>query len=116
EVKVHVINYLPLNSPILKLRCQSKDNDLGYHTLPVNNDYHWSFCETLFGQTLFFCRFYWGSKQKVFDVFRAKYSREYNSEHFWLAKSDGFYYATENLTSSFTKRFDWSRIQQYYVL
>nr|XP_009773608.1 PREDICTED: uncharacterized protein LOC104223803 [Nicotiana sylvestris] len=32
---MHIIDNSPTNSPALTLRCQSKDDDLGYHTLNV---------------------------------------------------------------------------------
>ncbi|XP_051116092.1 self-incompatibility protein S1-like [Andrographis paniculata] len=51
------------------VHCASGDNDLGYHNLTVNQDFHFSFCQA--DRTLFFCRLTWGAKiflHIAFDV------------------------------------------------
>ncbi|KAM3326966.1 hypothetical protein P3S67_002092 [Capsicum chacoense] len=60
--RVHVINKLPSHS-------QKLNDDLGYHNLTTNQDFIWLFCESILYRTLFFCHFWWGSKEKAFDVF-----------------------------------------------
>ncbi|KAL3620421.1 hypothetical protein CASFOL_035333 [Castilleja foliolosa] len=105
---IHMLNSLPSNSPPLSLRCKSKDDDLGYHTVAVNQDFHWSFCENIFGRTLFFCHLYWGSKQSVFDVFHSKDVKAPMFDFWWAARSDGIYFCYYNDTAHFDKTFDWN--------
>ncbi|KAL3653065.1 hypothetical protein CASFOL_002746 [Castilleja foliolosa] len=110
RITVHVVNNLPSKSPVLGLRCQSKDDDLGYHTLSLYQDYNWSFCLHLFGRTLFFCHLYWGAKQKAFDVFRDKLGGKVYQHHFWSIRGDGIYnynFSTD-VTSPPTKMYDWN--------
>ncbi|KAK2985182.1 hypothetical protein RJ640_010471 [Escallonia rubra] len=70
--ELHVISRIPQSYPPLTIRCQSKDDDLGYHTLYAGDDFHWHFRSNAIGTTLYFCHFWWDSKQKVFDVFNMK--------------------------------------------
>ncbi|GFQ08782.1 hypothetical protein PHJA_003022200 [Phtheirospermum japonicum] len=107
-ITVYVVNNLPSNSPLLDLRCQSGDDDLGNKTLRVNENFHWTFCQNFFGRTLFFCHFYWGSKQRVFTVFKTNPFKGSYVTHYWLAKKDGFYFSNDNVTQTFTKKYDWS--------
>ncbi|KAK6137855.1 hypothetical protein DH2020_028410 [Rehmannia glutinosa] len=113
KIDIHVINNLPSKSPPLTLRCQSKDDDLGYHTLKVKQDFSWSFCENIYGRTLFFCHLWWGSKQQSFDVFKSKlfkskFTKVPKPQYYWIAKSDGIYFSNSNTPSTFTKKYDWS--------
>ncbi|KAL8461174.1 hypothetical protein ACS0TY_032596 [Phlomoides rotata] len=91
---VHVINNLPSNSE-MRIHCASGDDDLGYHTLPVGDDFNWSFCEIPY-TTLFFCHFWWDSdsKERAFEVYdshiRANLCLE-SGECFWSARDDGIY-------------------------
>ncbi|CAA0825320.1 Plant self-incompatibility protein S1 family [Striga hermonthica] len=96
KITVRVINNLPSGSEPLIVRCQSKDDDLGYHTLTVNQEFKWSFCERLFGHTLFFCHLWWGSKQVAFDAFRSEKFKDSKILHFWLAGSTGIWYCNSN--------------------
>lgn len=70
----YVVNKLtePLNA-----RCQSGDKDLGNRTIAATNELSWDFCNNLFGRTLWFCHLYWGSKDKVFDVYNSKLAKKY---------------------------------------
>ncbi|KAI3470518.1 hypothetical protein Pfo_027181 [Paulownia fortunei] len=106
--QVHVMNNLPSNSPPLKLHCASGDDDLGYHTLRVNQDFNWTFCENFYPNTLFFCHLWWGSKQKTFDAFSSKWIGPDSKHHYWIAKSDGIYFSYSNNPQSFTKKFSWN--------
>ncbi|KAM3199041.1 hypothetical protein P3L10_034193 [Capsicum annuum] len=65
--EVHVLNQLSGKSPQLELHCASGDNDLGYHYPHVGLNFHWKFDS--WARTLFFCHFWWGDKDKAFDVF-----------------------------------------------
>ncbi|OIT04436.1 hypothetical protein A4A49_65234, partial [Nicotiana attenuata] len=95
---VHIINKLPSRSSKLEIHCASKDNDLGYHNLTTNQDFNWSFCETFLNKTLFFCHFWWGLKEKKFDVFNDPYTCVKGSGNpnvltncKWEVRKDGFY-------------------------
>ena len=55
--------------PGLQFRCQSGDDDLGYHTLNTMEECHFSFTVDFWDNTLFFCHFYWNSKDLSFVVF-----------------------------------------------
>lgn len=99
KYEVHIINKLPPNSPQLKVHCASKDNDFGMHYPITNEDFNWSFCGLLFSETtLYFCHFWWNSKDKAFDVFNDKDYCVHNQtfpNHLkyckWEVRSDGFY-------------------------
>lgn len=96
---VHIVNGLPDNTHQFFFRCQSGDDDLGYHSLLVGEEYHWKFRINLFGDTLFFCHFYWQNKDKSFDVFNGNIYfpscdavKDGYHQCYWLAKDDGFYF------------------------
>lgn len=59
--KVIIINTYPLF-----VHCQSKDDDLGYRTLLVGQQFDWKFHIQFFGRTLYFCHFWWQNKDKRF--------------------------------------------------
>ncbi|KAM3198836.1 hypothetical protein P3L10_034425 [Capsicum annuum] len=115
---VHIINKLRSHSPNLKIHCASKDDDLGYHTLSINQDFNWSFCESIFSRTLFFCHFWWGSKEKAFDVFNDAHTCVKGSGNIniltvckWEVRSDGFYleeYSSKNNTYYMYHYLEWS--------
>uniref|UniRef100_A0A0V0H514 S-protein homolog n=1 Tax=Solanum chacoense TaxID=4108 RepID=A0A0V0H514_SOLCH len=70
--QVQVVNNIdptkfPFNS--IKIHCASKDNDMGFHDLSPNNKFEWSFKEKYFANTMFFCHFWWGLKERAFEVF-----------------------------------------------
>lgn len=105
EYQVHVINKLPSNPPQLKIHCASKNDDLGYHDLAINDDFNWSFCNAVFSQTLFFCHFWWSSKQKAFDVFNDQQHcvsdvnvTNSSNDCKWVVQADGFYLEQYNAT------------------
>lgn len=98
-VKGYVVH---INSEItdnVTLRCQSKDDDLGYHVLSSSNpEYDWSFCQSFSGSTLFFCHFWWQKSEQVFDVFNITMMTWCDEGHLegntcnWEIKDDGFYF------------------------
>lgn len=96
EYRVTIRHWLPKNDT-LTFRCQSKDDDLGNHTLnTIGTEYHWDFGLNIWGTTLFFCHFYWGTKQNVFDVFNSDIAVHYcgdtysRNECLWQVSEDGF--------------------------
>ncbi|MFS7896107.1 putative plant self-incompatibility S1 [Helianthus anomalus] len=66
--------YNGIKDPII-VHVQSGDDDLGNHTLTLNNNGNWSFCQTL--ATLYYAYFYWNSMIVVFDVFHIHTSQRY---------------------------------------
>lgn len=94
----------------IHFHCKSKDKDLGYRALPSKDHFQWRFCQNFFQTTLYFCHFYWKSKQQVFDVFNRTmgYQCFFGSiaQCQWVVKSDGFYYYNFN-SSSLIKNYDW---------
>ncbi|PSS35712.1 Pumilio like [Actinidia chinensis var. chinensis] len=100
---VHIISRVPNNPTPLQVRCQSRDNDFGMHTLYNGQEFHWAFTENFFGTTLYFCHFYWGSEDKSFAVYDTRLSHhcpplaESNySNCYWEARPDGFYLSGDN--------------------
>lgn len=104
---VYITNRIPIDSGPLSLRCQSKSDDLGNHTLVFGQNFHWDFCESLFQNTLFFCHASWGSKQASFDAFKSKWNRHHTSVLFWEARDDALYLNKDSKTIIFEKRVDW---------
>lgn len=107
DYEVEIYNGLPSNNPPLTFHCASKDTELGNHTLSVNHNYLWTFCENVFRNTLFFCTFHWGAKNRSFEVFNSKWSSKEcgGGLCFWLPKTDGFYF--KSYTSDLVKKYDW---------
>lgn len=105
KYEVHVVNNLPSN---LRLHCASGDNDLGHHILGRNTDFHWEFCESYLGNTLFFCHLFWGSKDIAFDVFRSQDKRRCpRGACFYAAKPDGIYFSGYYPPRALEKIYDW---------
>lgn len=102
---VHVTSRLPNYPAPLQVRCQSGDNDLGMHTLRTNEELTWRFTPNIWQTTLFFCHFYWGSKNRSFAVYNNRLRRDYCHnrasrvcDYYWLAKEDAFFISTDNQT------------------
>lgn len=91
--QVHVTNNLPPNSNLL-VHCSSKNDDLGYHTLGVNQEYSFSFCVIPL-TTLFSCRLSWANKTTGFEAYNAKWNDNRCAGHtekcYYEAKIDGVY-------------------------
>ena len=93
---VQIQNLIP-NSTI-QVHCKSKDDDIGDKWLKYNEEFHFKFCENELQGTLFFCHWYWDSKEQVFDVFNNTMlficNIEYgdNNPCNWAAKNDGLYF------------------------
>lgn len=105
---VYVVNNLPPNSAPLKIHCASKNDDIGNHVLYANQDFYWDFCENFFPGTLFFCHFWWGSKEKAFEAYnQGKYGSTAH-QYWWIAKSDGIYFSNQTQLPSLNKIYDWN--------
>ncbi|KAI3474342.1 hypothetical protein Pfo_029174 [Paulownia fortunei] len=108
KYNVYVANNLGLNSQPLVVHCASKDDDLGNHTLAIRQSFNWNFCESYFERTLFFCHFWWGSKNKQFNVFSSNHKKDcYNFACYWEARVDGIYFSGNYPPMSLDKKYDW---------
>ncbi|KAK3000840.1 hypothetical protein RJ639_021271 [Escallonia herrerae] len=69
KAEVHVFNFLPGEIP-LALHCQSKDDDIGYHTLSYGQELSWKFSpHYIIENTLLFCHAWWNSRNRSFTVY-----------------------------------------------
>lgn len=109
EYEVHIVNYLPPGSKPLLLHCASGDDDLGNHALSaLNQEFYWSFCESLFHRTLFFCHLRWGSKHIAFDVYRSVWRDRCSSRVCtWAAMTDGIYFSGDNPIQTMEQVYSW---------
>ncbi|KAJ9558711.1 hypothetical protein OSB04_013325 [Centaurea solstitialis] len=96
---INVVNQIDGPDDKIRVRCKSKDDDIGDKTIGFQQSVDWHFCENVFGpSTLFFCHFYMGNRQQVFDVFnksvKPQCHEKHKPEHWrctWLVRRDGFY-------------------------
>lgn len=107
EHTIHVVSNLPSNSQPLKVHCASGDDELGFHYLLPNQDFHWKFNNNFYPSTLFFCHFWWESKEKAFDVYKEKIIGIHTYQSWWVAKSDGIYFSNQTEPTLLEKRYDW---------
>ncbi|OIT37765.1 hypothetical protein A4A49_58844, partial [Nicotiana attenuata] len=115
RIHVHIVDGIQANSPQLSFHCQSDDDDLGYHYPTLNQEFQFDFKLRVFAVTLFYCHFWWGTKQAMFDVFRVDgacsvYGGLDTKQCYWLIKEDGFYFANQEhpSPSSLFKLHDWA--------
>lgn len=124
KTHIDITDHLSNSSP-LTLRCQSKDDDLGYHKLyPNQPSYTWAFVPSYLGRTLFFCHFWWNGKDAVFDIFdQEDWGADYcdifshsfpwkriSSTCYWQVRDDGFYMSKTNDpwgSGSWDKKHSW---------
>lgn len=81
-----------LQASVMRLRCQSRDDDLGYHNMSVHQEFEWRFGNIPY-RTLFFCHIWWRNKDVRFDAFNQDI-RSYCSDNacFWSVRSDGIHF------------------------
>ena len=100
---VIIASGLPNTSPLLRIHCASKDNNLGFHDLRPNEQFTWHFRMNYWWTTKFFCHFWWGSKDTAFDVMSFSFARHHcgveksGNKCYWLVKEDGFYFAKSGM-------------------
>lgn len=98
---VFLRNKLPQNSNPLVVHCVSKDDDLGQHTLYLNQQIQWHFCDNI-RNTRFRCYFWWNNQKAIIDVFSQSVElKKLCSNHqegsdvcTWETREDGFYLST----------------------
>ena len=109
-VVVHIVSRVPNNPGPLRCRCQSKDDDFGIHTLSNGQEFYWKFSPNIIQSTLYFCHFYWDSKDKSFVVYDKHtyplYEPDKDNNYYWEVRTDGFYLAKDDKV--FTKKNDWA--------
>ena len=117
--EVHIINDLPSNTGApnsslpLHLHCASDDDDLGYHYLLTQRDFHWSFCMNIWGTTRFICELWWDiTIAKSFVAFNFDIGLECNTTCNWIAKHDGLYFTgNQDPAQGLVKRYYWSEFE-----
>lgn len=119
--KAHVVNGHPNNSQILWVHCFSRDREIGFHNLCVNEEVLWHFKMNLFGTTKFCCNFWWDSKQRGFAVFDSRLAIEYCGLKneiicWWLVKADGFFILPIRLILLQSICINWMSGFKWYVL
>lgn len=102
EFTVFIINTVPTDKDKLWVHCASKDDDLGYRTVDQNKYFLWSFGENVLHTTLFFCHFWWGQRDKSFDVFKHSIGARWcqTKSCFWVVQEDGFYITDDYVKGS----------------
>ncbi|KAK9690744.1 hypothetical protein RND81_09G151400 [Saponaria officinalis] len=83
----------------IKVRCQSKDDDLGTRVLQFGEEFTWSFRVNVLMNTLYFCHFYLKECEKslnVFEVFSMGYMCD--DEYNWVVTELGIYKGCEGET------------------
>ncbi|KAK9944901.1 hypothetical protein M0R45_010443 [Rubus argutus] len=68
---VHIINGFQ-NNEVLHAHCKSKDDDLGFREISMNEEFNWTFRRNIGDTTLFFCNMWWSGGHLVFNVYDAK--------------------------------------------
>lgn len=114
-IDVHIVDGIEKNVPPLKFHCASGDDDLGMHTPKFKgSDFKFSFKRNIFLETLFFCYFWWGSKNIAFEVYRDSGACGHEGGIktgvcYWLIKEDGFYFAIQNNPppSALVRKYGW---------
>lgn len=110
QFQVNIINALPNNNIPLWFHCASKEDDYGYQILKVDKNFHFEFTMNFFQTTLYFCHFWWGKEQNMFDVFTKHLSSHCSNSHptsycYWKVKIDGFYMGPQ--LDKLQKMHDW---------
>lgn len=109
KVTYYVVNDIP---EAVDVHCASGDDDIGYHNLQPNQFIHWSFRENFWGTTLFFCHFWWGSKDRAFDVYPVPDDIAESQKYItvWVVKKDGFYVGHDQVPpDSLRKIYSWTK-------
>ncbi|KAK6930301.1 Plant self-incompatibility S1 [Dillenia turbinata] len=86
QTHVTILNGMP---DILEIHCESEYEDLGVHSLPPGETYHFSFRPNLFGSTIFYCSFQWDNIPKYFDIYHQGIERKACVECLWQARPTG---------------------------
>ncbi|PIN07265.1 hypothetical protein CDL12_20171 [Handroanthus impetiginosus] len=103
KVIVYIANGL---SEPLYLHCESKHDDLKDHILVTNQDFYWSFCETIDLSTKFTCKLLAPTSKRVVSFCAYESLRRddcIKNKCLWIARDDGIYFFG-------SKYYDWNPI------
>ncbi|KAL6575712.1 hypothetical protein OROHE_000693 [Orobanche hederae] len=105
EVHVQVINRLE-DGLSMNVHCRSRDNDLGFHVLIVEEAIEWSFNLNFLKTTLFYCDVQWEASHRYrFDAYDAgKDRKRCRSKCRWMVAKDRSLYGY-NQESGFWQQF-----------
>lgn len=89
KVRVLIINNLS-GGLDLTVHCKSKNDDLGFHLLPPQGQYQFTFRpKFLWRTTLFFCSFQWNGGFHYFDIYDQKRDMDVCRNCMWSIVQDG---------------------------
>lgn len=109
KIHVNITNRLQTSNPPLGLHCKSKDDDLGYHTLALNQFYTWAFHDNFWDTTLFWCNFWYKGKHAGFVVYSRHVRCDGESDTcYYEARPDGFYLSRSQEAGSWQKVSPWN--------
>ncbi|KAK9102506.1 hypothetical protein Sjap_019760 [Stephania japonica] len=109
---VHVANNLT-SSTSLDVHCKSGDDDLGEQAVAYNQEFSWSFRDSIIGNTKFDCEVGWtdSNGQKYGQTFES-YKAVDTSCHpdcTWYCSKQGIYFYDDS-TESYVLKFYWQAI------
>lgn len=108
KFQINIGNNLP-STHKLEVHCASGNDDLGHNFINRGSVYHFSFCDSFFHNTLFFCHLYWFNKDSAFDVFKSKWAGRCEfGRCYYEARGDGVYYSNSYPPGKLTKMYDWN--------
>ncbi|KAK4774749.1 hypothetical protein SAY86_009684 [Trapa natans] len=90
KASVWVDNKLP-SGQNFTIHCQSKDDDLGVHTILPNQNYTFHFHNNIWGTTLFFCRVTTSYGQGLYDFYKYKRDKKRCTDCAYMVTKDGVY-------------------------
>ncbi|KAG2404324.1 S-protein-like protein [Vigna angularis] len=86
---VEITNHLEENE-IINVHCKSKDDDLGFYRLSINQSYKFSFGTNFFQNTLFFCSVQWGNAALLyFDAYKQTRDNKICTDCHWFIHKEG---------------------------
>uniref|UniRef100_A0A516IJI7 S-protein homolog n=1 Tax=Turnera subulata TaxID=218843 RepID=A0A516IJI7_9ROSI len=108
--RVHVINGFSSNDQPMFIRCWSRHDDLGNHTLYIGGDFNFYFGLRLLPPfTHFYCDFKWGTNYlpevTVFDEDEVMPLCYYTHKCYWRGQDEGLFFSNDN--SSYSKTHPW---------
>ncbi|VVB13190.1 unnamed protein product [Arabis nemorensis] len=97
ESKVVISNQLEHNK-LLKVHCNSGDDDLGEKILKIGEDYKFTFGDNLWQTTRFSCKMDQGPNFKhhqEFVAYESSWSKALEASCKWIAREDGIYFSLD---------------------
>ncbi|GER39581.1 plant self-incompatibility protein S1 family [Striga asiatica] len=94
KVHVQVVNRLE-HGLRLDVHCRSRDDDIGFHVLGVNDAIEWSFRANFLKTTLFYCDVHWNDDSRWcrFDAYKANRDKQRcRSKCRWMIAEDRLLY------------------------